>query len=111
VTSDTDSDSSVDNEDSDAYSDSEKNTRNMILLTNVNWGRVVLDEAHRIRNRKTRRFKSIVGLNADFRWCLTGTAIQNRLSDLFSLVLFLENFSFAYDRCTTCKCSNKTLMF
>ncbi len=98
----TDGDSSFDIEDSDASSDSEKNTRNMILLTDVNWGRVVLDEAHRIRNQKTRRFKSIVGLNADFRWCLTGTPIQNRLSDLFSLVLFLEIFPFAYDRCMSC---------
>ncbi|KAG6356883.1 hypothetical protein INS49_014758 [Diaporthe citri] len=58
-------------------------------LGSTEWLRVILDEAHVIRNRSTKRFRAIHALQARFRWCLTGTPIFNRVEDLGSLMGFL----------------------
>ncbi|KAI1103966.1 SNF2 family N-terminal domain-containing protein [Jackrogersella minutella] len=60
------------------------------LLHSIDWHRVVLDEAHIVRNRTTKIFQAVNTLKAKHRWCLTGTPIQNRLEDLGSLVEFLK---------------------
>lgn len=54
--------------------------------------RVVLDEAHEIKNQKTRRHEACmwIGRNARFRWCVTGTPIQNGMKDLRSLRNFID---------------------
>ncbi|KAH7333257.1 SNF2 family N-terminal domain-containing protein [Rhexocercosporidium sp. MPI-PUGE-AT-0058] len=54
------------------------------------WGRVVLDEAHTIRNRATKVFQAVCDIRAQSRWCLTGTPIQNRLEDFGALLSFLR---------------------
>ena len=46
--------------------------------------------AHWIRNQNTAQFRSVNALQADRRWCLTGTPIQNRLEDLGALIRFLK---------------------
>ncbi|KAG0258506.1 DNA helicase rad5 [Mortierella polycephala] len=68
-------------------------------LFNVEFHRVVLDEAHQIKSRITKTSKACYALNSARRWIVTGTPIQNKLEDLFSLVHFLRaepwsNFSF-----------------
>ncbi|KAK3502961.1 SNF2 family N-terminal domain-containing protein [Neurospora crassa] len=60
------------------------------LLHKMEWYRVVLDEAHEIRNASTRYFRAAASLNTIRRWCLTGTPIQNKLEDLSSLADFLR---------------------
>jgi SNF2 family DNA or RNA helicase len=55
------------------------------------WERVLLDEAHCIRNQKTDAFKACAGLKSECRWVITGTPIQNKIDDLFSLVKFLQH--------------------
>ncbi|XP_014559860.1 hypothetical protein COCVIDRAFT_23799 [Bipolaris victoriae FI3] len=67
----------------------EDTKNNLSPLSRIHWFRIVLDEAHKIRNQNTKMFKSIQELLAHRRWCLTGTPIQNRLEDLGSLVAFL----------------------
>lgn len=52
--------------------------------------RVVLDEAHTIKNSATKGFKACAGLEARYKWCLTGTPIQNKIEELHSLLKFLS---------------------
>ncbi|GMF55895.1 unnamed protein product [Phytophthora fragariaefolia] len=59
-------------------------------LTATEWNRVILDEAHSIKNRATGYFKTCSAIKATHRWCLTGTPIQNTLDDMFSLLCFLQ---------------------
>ena len=53
------------------------------------WDRIIIDEAHIIRNPKGKIYKSICKLKSDKKWCLTGTPIQNYLSDIKSLFKFI----------------------
>ncbi len=52
--------------------------------------RIILDEAHTIKNRNTAASKAATEIDASFRWCLTGTPIQNSMTDLFAMVRFLR---------------------
>ena len=68
-------------------------------LFSLDFFRIILDEAHFIKNRQSKTAKACYELTAQHRWVLTGTPIVNRLEDLFSLVHFLRvepwsNFSF-----------------
>ncbi|RAL66145.1 hypothetical protein DID88_005817 [Monilinia fructigena] len=59
-------------------------------LEEMNWFRIVLDEAHMIREQSTLQFKAICRLSAQRRWACTGTPVQNRLEDLGALMSFLR---------------------
>ncbi|TVY27092.1 DNA repair protein RAD5A [Lachnellula hyalina] len=59
-------------------------------LYRVIWFRVVLDEAHTVRNGSAKVFKAVSKIPGNFRWCLTGTPVQNSLEDLASLVAFIR---------------------
>ncbi|KAJ3281004.1 hypothetical protein HK104_000270 [Borealophlyctis nickersoniae] len=59
-------------------------------LFQIKWHRVILDEAHTIKNKATRAAKACTHLDAKYRWCLTGTPFQNNIGELFSLISFLR---------------------
>jgi len=68
-------------------------------LFSLKYFRVILDEAHLIKNRQSKTAKACYEIKARHRWVLSGTPIINRLEDLFSLVHFLKvepwsNFSY-----------------
>ncbi|KAK3316035.1 SNF2 family N-terminal domain-containing protein [Apodospora peruviana] len=60
------------------------------ILGQIHWFRIVLDEAHDIRNRSTKQHQAAANLVSQHRWCLTGTPIQNSVEDLGALVAFLK---------------------
>ena len=59
-------------------------------LFSVYWYRIILDEAHTIKNRNAKASQSACALDAEYRWCLTGTPMQNNLDELQSLIKFLR---------------------
>ena len=64
--------------------------RDSELFSSVQWHRIVLDEAQNIKNPKTAQTKAILRLQGQHRLALTGTPIENRLMDLWSIFNFLN---------------------
>lgn len=62
--------------------------RDFALLKDVEWTRVVVDEAQAIKNAATRQAVAIRALPARHRVAVTGTPVENRLADLWSLMEF-----------------------
>ncbi|KAF3925451.1 hypothetical protein ABW21_db0204513 [Orbilia brochopaga] len=62
----------------------------MIGCLDVKWWRVIVDEAHTIKNHLAKSTVACYALKAHFRWCLTGTPLQNNVDELQSLIHFLR---------------------
>ncbi|EGX89655.1 DNA repair protein RAD16 [Cordyceps militaris CM01] len=71
----------------------------------IHFHRIILDEAHCIKTRTTMTAKACFALKTNYRWCLTGTPLQNRIGELFSLIRFLNIKPFASYLCKQCPCS------
>eukprot|EP00474_Spongospora_subterranea_P002684 CRZ03142.1 hypothetical protein [Spongospora subterranea] len=56
----------------------------------IRWSRVVLDEAHIIKNFKTISAKATYHLKSIARWYMSATPLQNELADLYSALKFLQ---------------------
>jgi len=57
-------------------------------LSKIEWSMAVLDEAQAIKNPDSQAARAAFRLNAKSRFCLTGTPVENRLDDLWSLLRF-----------------------
>ena len=64
--------------------------RDRDTLSQVRWGRLVLDEAQNIKNPQAKQSQAVRALEADRRVALTGTPVENRLSELWSIMDFLN---------------------
>ncbi|OBC03505.1 helicase HelZ [Mycobacterium sp. 852013-50091_SCH5140682] len=65
-------------------------TRDIDELASYRWNRVVLDEAQAVKNSLSRGAKAVRRLDADHRVALTGTPVENRLAELWSIMDFLN---------------------
>jgi SNF2 family DNA or RNA helicase len=65
-------------------------TRDIDELAGFGWNRVVLDEAQAVKNSLSRGAKAVRRLKAGHRVALTGTPVENRLSELWSIMDFLN---------------------
>uniref|UniRef100_A0A671S2U2 Chromodomain-helicase-DNA-binding protein 8-like n=1 Tax=Sinocyclocheilus anshuiensis TaxID=1608454 RepID=A0A671S2U2_9TELE len=63
-------------------------------LREISWRCVVIDEAHRLKNRNCKLLDSLKMLDHEHKVLLTGTPLQNTVEELFSLLHFLEPAQF-----------------
>ncbi|KAJ7681145.1 SNF2 family N-terminal domain-containing protein [Mycena rosella] len=75
-------------EHSQMNADEPDHSRSVLFATK--WGRIVLDEAHTIKNRTTKTAEACFDLRAKFRWCLTATPMQNKVDEFYPLMKFLR---------------------
>jgi hypothetical protein len=64
--------------------------RDQEALAAIDWGRVALDEAQNVKNSAARQAQAVRALPARQRVALTGTPVENRLSELWSIMQFLN---------------------
>lgn len=74
-------------------------------MHSIHFHRLILDEAHSIKSRVTGVAKACFALNGTYKWCLSGTPVQNRIGEFFSLLRFLEVRPFADYFCKRCPCA------
>ena len=80
------------------------------------WYRIILDEAQWIKNKATKTAVAACYLQGEYRWCLTGTPMQNSVDELYSLIRYLriapyssfEKFSRDFSRPLKAKTSYET---
>ena len=65
--------------------------RDFLPIERVAWDLIILDEAQRIKNWEAQTSRIIKSLRSRFALVLTGTPIENRLDDLFSIVEFIDD--------------------
>ncbi|XP_015113152.1 protein piccolo [Diachasma alloeum] len=73
-----------------SYDTLAKNKTQDQILFKVQWKRVVLDEAHVVRNPLSLRSPLVADLKTEKRWALTGTPIHNEVKDIFPVLRFLK---------------------
>lgn len=85
----------------------QKNTHSLLILhKHARFHRVILDEAHNIKNKSAKVSLAAAEIQATYRLCMTGTPFMNRANELYPLIRFLrilpyskwEIFSEAIDR-------------
>ncbi|MCE2497565.1 MAG: DEAD/DEAH box helicase [Nitrosopumilaceae archaeon] len=64
--------------------------RDLKAIRNAGWGGIVLDEAQNIKNPHTKQAQASRAIDADCRFALTGTPVENNVGDLWSIMEFLN---------------------
>ncbi|KAF8081147.1 hypothetical protein N665_0902s0001 [Sinapis alba] len=78
--------------------------RKRSVVHSIKWNRVILDEAHYIKERRSNTARAVFALEANYRWALSGTPLQNRVGELYSLIRFLQISPYSYYFCKDCDC-------
>ncbi|KAG8470640.1 hypothetical protein KFE25_009061 [Diacronema lutheri] len=83
------------------------------VLHEVLWQRVVLDEAHAVKDRRCSTAQAVFALRSSLRWALSGTPLQNRVGELYSLVQYLRLDPLSFYCCSTkgCACKSREYRF
>jgi superfamily II DNA or RNA helicase len=69
----------------------EQVVRDIVTIEREPWDLIVLDEAQRIKNWAAKTSRTIKGLQSRFALVLTGTPLENRLDELYSVVQFIDD--------------------
>jgi len=81
-------------------------------LFRTRWNRVILDEAHRIKGRVNSTAQASFKLKVETsRWCLSGTPLQNRVGEVYSILRFLRYYPYAHFICSKKGCSCASLHY
>ncbi|KAJ2880369.1 DNA repair protein rad16, partial [Coemansia aciculifera] len=80
--------------------------RETSVLHTIDWFRIVLDEAHNIKDRSSNSARAAFQLNAQCTWSLTGTPLHNRVGELYSLIRLSKCDPFSMYFCHTCPCKS-----
>lgn len=83
----------------------------MSVLHSLCWWRIVLDEAHFIKTRNSQTAGAAFSLIGVHRWCLSGTPLQNRVGEFYSLIRFLRIDPMAHYFCRNKTCDCKSLHY
>lgn len=81
------------------------------VLHSFCWWRIVLDEAHFIKSRTSQTAHSAFALTGIHRWCLSGTPLQNRVGELYSLIRFMRLDPMAHYFCRAKGCNCKSIHY
>ena len=65
--------------------------RDILAIERTNWDLIILDEGQRIKNWEAKTTQTIKSLRSPFALVLSGTPLENRLDDLFSVVEFIDD--------------------
>ncbi|RUP44527.1 SNF2 family N-terminal domain-containing protein [Jimgerdemannia flammicorona] len=76
------------------------------ILHRIHWHRIVLDEAHNIKDRSCNTARAVFNLESDLKWSLSGTPLQNRVGELYSLIRFMQADPYAHYYCKKCSCKS-----
>lgn len=77
---------------------SKKGALSVLYSSKFTWWRIILDEAHQIKNKNSKQAHAMFNLRTNRRLCLTGTPLQNNLGELQSLFKFIRVSRYADDR-------------
>lgn len=58
------------------------------VIFNTPWYKAIVDESHKFANYKTNIYKAMMGIWANYYWCLTGTPLRNKETDIFHQLRF-----------------------
>ncbi|ORX97539.1 hypothetical protein K493DRAFT_329452 [Basidiobolus meristosporus CBS 931.73] len=81
------------------------------ILHKIGWYRIILDEAHNIKDRSCNTARSVFALESSRKWSLSGTPLQNRVGELYSLLRFLRADPYSYYFCQKCPCKSLSWKF
>ncbi|EAR85640.2 SNF2 family amine-terminal domain protein (macronuclear) [Tetrahymena thermophila SB210] len=59
-------------------------------IFNQQWERIILDEAQKIKNKQSKVSEACFEIQSKYKWCLTGTPLENSIDDIYSLIRFLN---------------------
>lgn len=68
--------------------------KDIAVLSKIRWRVLIVDEAHRLKNNKSRLFLELGAVPRDFCLLLTGTPLQNSTEELFALLNFADQVNF-----------------
>ncbi|KAJ1766388.1 DNA repair protein rad16 [Coemansia sp. RSA 1813] len=76
------------------------------VLHRIEWFRLVLDEAHNLKDRSSNSARAAFELHAQRVWSLTGTPLHNRVGELYSLIRLTKSDPFSMYFCHECTCKS-----